>query len=110
MFEMDSQEKIVLAKIYSILGKYFDRIIRGDETAEIILKCSGLSSMFEKYEEKLTPYTMNGSWKNDNPNYTPIKTCFAICREIENNKQALGTFLKEILVKLFAWMKKILQF
>ena len=56
--------------------------------------------MFEKYEDKLTPYTMNGSWKNDNPNYTPIKTCFAICREIENNKQALGTFLKEIFSKI----------
>ena len=25
MFEMDSQEKIVLAKTYSILGKYFNR-------------------------------------------------------------------------------------
>ena len=56
--------------------------------------------MFEKYEDKLTPYTMNGSWKKDNPNYTPIKTCFAICREIENNKQALGTFLKEIFSKI----------
>ena len=28
MFQLDSQEKIVLAKTYSILGKYFDRAIQ----------------------------------------------------------------------------------
>jgi len=44
----------------------------------------------------LTPYYMNGPWKNDNPNYTPIKTCCDICQEIESNKKALGNFLKEI--------------
>ena len=96
MFQLDSQEKIVLAKTYSILGKYFDRAIQQVKSGEIILRCAGLSSIIERYRENLTPYYMNGPWKNDNPNYTPIKTCCDICQEIESNKKALGNFLKEI--------------
>ncbi|PWJ47794.1 hypothetical protein [Faecalicatena contorta] len=96
MFQLDSQEKIVLAKTYSILGKYFDRAIQQTEDGEIILRCAGLSSLVDKYKTDLIPYYMNGIWKNDNPQYSPVKTCFAICQEIENNKQALGSFLKEI--------------
>ncbi|MGC4019987.1 MAG: hypothetical protein QM793_12690 [Muricomes sp.] len=96
MFQLDSQEKIVLAKTYSILGKYFDRAIQQTEDGEIILRCAGLSSLVDKYKTDLIPYCMNEIWKNDNPKYSPIKACFAICQEIESNKQALGTFLKEI--------------
>lgn len=96
MFQMDSQEKIVLAKTYSILGKYFDRAIQQTEDGEIILRCAGLSSLVDEYKADLTPYYMNGTWKNDNPGYSPVRTCFAICQEIESNKQALGSFLKEI--------------
>ena len=96
MFQLDSQEKIVLAKTYSILGKYFDRAIQQVKSGEIILRCAGLSSIIERYRENLTPYYMNGPWKNDNPNYTPIKTCCDICQEIESNKKALGNLLKEI--------------
>ena len=96
MFQMDSQEKIVLAKTYSILGKYFSHAIQQVEDGEIILRCAGLSSLVDKYRVELTPYYMNGTWKNDNPAYSPIKVCFSICQEIESNKQALGSFLKEI--------------
>lgn len=96
MFQMDSQEKIVLAKTYSILGKYFDRAIQQVGDGEIILRCAGLSSLVDKYKEDLIPYYMNGIWKNDNPGYSPTKTCFEICQEIESNKQALGGFIKEI--------------
>lgn len=96
MFQLDSQEKIVLSKTYSIIGKYFNRAIQQVESGEIILSCAGLSSLIEQYRVSLTPYCMNGTWKNENPNYTPEKTCFAICQEIESNKKALGNFLKEI--------------
>lgn len=44
----------------------------------------------------MTPYYMNGTWKNDNPGYNPINAAREICIKIESNKQALGNFLKEI--------------
>lgn len=61
MFQMDSQEKIVLAKTYSILGKYFSHAIQQVEDGEIILRCAGLSSLVDKYRVELTPYYMNGT-------------------------------------------------
>ena len=51
---------------------------------------------FECGRALLTPYYMNGTWKNDNPGYNPINAAFDICIKIESNKQALGNFLKEI--------------
>lgn len=96
MFELDSQEKMVLAKTYSIIGKYFSSIISDPGDGEVILRCAGLSSLVDKYRSELIPYYMNGPWKNPNEGYSPVNTCFAICTEIENNKKALGQFLKEI--------------
>lgn len=96
MFELDSQEKIVLAKTYSIIGKYFGQVISESGDGEIILRCAGLSSLVDKYRTELTPYYMNGTWKNDNQGFNPVNACFSICSEIESNKQALGNFLKEI--------------
>ena len=96
MFEMDSQEKIILAKSYSIIGKYFSQAITKAGDGEMILRCAGLSSLVEEYKNKLTPYYMNGTWKNENQGFNPVNACFSICVEIESNKQALGNFLKEI--------------
>lgn len=36
MFEMDSQEKIILAKTYSIIGKYFSQAISEAGDGEMI--------------------------------------------------------------------------
>ncbi|MDF3005082.1 MAG: hypothetical protein K0S22_1554 [Oscillospiraceae bacterium] len=96
MFEMDSQEKIVLAKTYSIIGKYFRQVTSDRGDGEMILRCSGLSSLVDEYRSELTPYYVNGTWKNENPNYNPVSACFNLCTKIESNKQALGNFLKEI--------------
>lgn len=53
MFQLDSQEKIVLSKTYSIIGKYFNRAIQQVESGEIILSCAGLSSLIEQYRVSL---------------------------------------------------------
>jgi len=96
LVEIDSQEKIVLAKTYSIIGKYFRQVTSEIGDGEMILRCAGLSSLVDDYRSELTPYYMNGTWKNDNPGYNPINAAFDICIKIESNKQALGNFLKEI--------------
>ncbi len=96
MFQMDSQEQIVLSKTYDIIGKYFRRITSEVGDYERILRCAGLSALVDEYRSELTPYYMNGQWKNDHPGYNPVNACFSICMEIESNKQALGCFLSEI--------------
>ena len=45
MFQLDSQERIVLSKTYSIIGKYFNRAIQQVESGEIILSCAGLAKL-----------------------------------------------------------------
>ncbi|WP_333651758.1 hypothetical protein [Lacrimispora sp.] len=96
MFQMDSQEQIVLSKTYDIIGKYFRRITSEVGDYERILRCAGLSALVDEYRSELTPYYMNGQWKNDHLGYNPVNACFSICMAIESNKQALGSFLKEI--------------
>lgn len=96
LFEIDSQESIILAKTYSIIGKYFRQITSEIGNGEMILRCAGLSSLVEDYRSELTPYYMNGPWRNENPTYNPVKAAFDICMKIQSNKQALGNFLKEV--------------
>lgn len=96
MFQMDSQEQIVLSKTYDIIGKYFRRITSEVGDYERILRCAGLSTLVDEYRSELTPYYMNGQWKNNHPGYNPVNACFSICMAIESNKQALGNFLNEI--------------
>lgn len=96
MIVLDSQEQIILAKTYSIIGKYFRKITSNNGDAEVILRCAGLSSLIDEFESELTPYYYNQGYKNDNPRYNPVNVCFSICAKIESNKQALGNFLKEI--------------
>jgi hypothetical protein len=97
MFEMDSQEQIVLAKTYEKMGKCLRKAI-GERNGygRIILECSGLGELVEEFKDALTPVRYNEQWENDNVSYNPVEACFKICRKIESNKQALGCFLKEI--------------
>lgn len=101
MIALDSQEQIVLAKTYSIIGKYFRKITSNNGDAEVILRCAGLSSLIDEYESQLTPYYYNQGWRNDNLKYSPINACFSICTKIESNKKALGNFLKEIFDRVY---------
>lgn len=96
MYEMDSRETVVLAKLYELVGKYLNVVLNQIENPSIILRCAGLSSLDNKYAEKLTPYVFNGIWKNPNPIYDPIGAGFNICLEIESNQIALISFFGEI--------------
>ena len=83
MFELDSQEKIVLAKTYSIIGKYFRHAISESGDGEIILRCAGLSSLVDDYRTELTPYYMNGTWKNDNPDLIQLMHAFQFAQKLK---------------------------
>ena len=48
MIALDSQEQIVLAKTYSIIGKYFRKITSNNGDAEVVLRCAGLSSIIDE--------------------------------------------------------------
>lgn len=96
MYEIDSQEKIILAKTYDLMGKYFRQVTSEIGDGDRILRCAGLSSLVGEYIYEITPFIMNGTWKNPNHGYNPENACFNICNSIESNKQALGLFLKEV--------------
>ena len=46
----------------------------------MILRCAGLSSLVEEYKNELTPYYMNGTWKNENQDLIS-KCLFFNCTE-----------------------------
>jgi hypothetical protein len=101
MFDLiDSQEKIVLAKMSKLLSKYAYRITRENGYGKSLLECSGLSSLIYKYNDYLEPHYFNGSWKNESPRYNPGLAVNEICSEIQSNKKALGIFLNEILSRI----------
>lgn len=101
MFDLiDSQEKIVLAKMSKLLSKYSHRVICKNGDGKSLLECAGLSSLYKKYEEYLTPYWFNGSWKNESDKFNPGFVVNEICSEIKSNKKALSMFLNEFLDRI----------
>lgn len=101
MFNLiDSQEEIVLAQMAKLLTKYAKRIITHNGDGESLLRCAGLSSLVEKYNNLLTPYTYNGTWENPYPQFNPGLAINKICDEIKDNKIALGNFLNEFLSRV----------
>lgn len=68
---MDSAEKIAIAELASILSKV--DLINPYERVDIwpdILRRAGFSSIAEKQEQFLVPYTYNGSYENPNPRFS----------------------------------------
>lgn len=63
--DIDSEEKIVLAQMTYLLNKYAYRITSDNGDGESLLRCSGLSTLIDKYEDYLNPHSFNGKWKND---------------------------------------------
>lgn len=101
MFNLiDSQEEIVLAQMAKLLTKYAKRIITHNGDGESLLRCAGLSSLVEKYDNLLTPYWYNGTWENPYPQFNPGLAINMICDEIKDNKMALGNFLNEFLSRV----------
>ena len=101
--EFDTLEQIVLAKTYERMGKYFGQVLSDNGKAKTLLGCSGLSEFYAKYEDRLKPFSYNGTWKNEDPQFDPAGTFFSICTDIEHDRVALGRFLK----KFFSEVKKI---
>ena len=101
MFDsIDSQEKIVLAKMAKLMTKYSHRIIKENGDGKNLLECSGLSVFIDKYEEYLTPHSFNGHWKNEHPKFKPGFAINEICAEIQGNKKALGMFFNEFISRI----------
>lgn len=101
MFDLiDSQEKIVLAKMAKLMAKYSYKIIKENGDGKNLLECSGLSVFVDKYDEYLTPHSFNGHWKNEHPKFNPALAINEICSEIQGNKKALGMFLNEFISRI----------
>ncbi|MGL4873038.1 MAG: hypothetical protein ACRC30_00090 [Clostridium sp.] len=97
---IDSQEKIVLAKMAKFLTKYSNRVIKENGDGKSLLECSGLSSLVDEYNAFLTPYSFNGQWKNDNSTFNAGQAINEICYKISSNKKALSMFLNEFLSRI----------
>ncbi|MGL4911032.1 MAG: hypothetical protein ACRC3Y_01240 [Romboutsia sp.] len=97
---IDSQEKIVLAKMAKLLTKYSNRVIKENGDGKSLLECSGLSSLVDEYNAFLTPYSFNGQWKNDNSTFNAGQAINEICYKISSNKKALSMFLNEFLSRI----------
>lgn len=71
--------------------------IDSNEDGEVLLKKAGLSSFWETYGGKLSPYWYNRGYQNKNDSYNPEYACIAICEEIETDEEMLLRFLNLIL-------------
>lgn len=71
---MDSIEEISLSKIAAILAREEIFKINDNSTWERILSIVGQSKLFNQFEEELTPYIYNGTWKNPNPQFNEYYT------------------------------------
>lgn len=70
--KFDNKETIKQGKMESYLSKLMRLATTYDNhNYVIILKKAGLSSYIEEVRYKLTPYTYNGNWQNENVRYAP---------------------------------------
>lgn len=97
---IDSEDKIVLAKMSKLLAKYSHAVIKKNGDGKSLLECSGLSSLVDEHIEWLTPHCYNGSWENPNPKFNSGLAINEICSKISSNKKALGLFLNEFLSRI----------
>lgn len=94
---VDTKERMSRSNIYSIFGKLMGHQIDSNEDGEVLLKKAGLTSFWEMYGGKLSPYRYNRGYKNKNDSYNPEYACIAICEEIEEKQYVqLSNFLSVI--------------
>lgn len=103
-FNVDSEEKIALAKIGRLLTKYSKQVILENGDGENLLRCVGLSSMVNDYSDELTPYSFNTTpvktYKNASEFFNPGLAINEICIRISDDKELLGKFLNEFLQRI----------
>lgn len=97
---VDSENEIALAKLSDLLGNYYNDVIKENGDAESLLRCSGISSLLQKYGNNLNPHTFNNGFKNENINFSPKDSINKICLEISDNKEVLFKFLNEFISRV----------
>lgn len=97
---VDSENEIALAKLSDLLGNYYNDVIKENGDAESLLRCSGISSLLQKYGKNLNPHTFNNGFKNENINFSPKDSINKICLEISDNKEVLFKFLNEFISRV----------
>ena len=68
----DDDSTIAQFKIYEYLGRVFDNAIQSNGEGERIFSHAGISSLIPKYQSRMTPFTYNGPYENQNVRYNPI--------------------------------------
>lgn len=94
---VDTKERIARSNVYGLFGELMKELIENNDSGEVLLKKSGLSSYIDKYKEKLSPHSYYKGYVNENKAFNPEYVCMAICEEIESNEESLLTFLNTIL-------------
>ncbi|AJD31624.1 hypothetical protein FDE98_07125 [Clostridium sporogenes] len=98
--KIDSKEDIALFQLCSILKKYVHRIIDNNGFGEVLLRCSGLSSLIDDYAYYFNPHSFYRGYRNPNDNYNPEYGLLQVCIEIRSNNEALTLFLGEIFKRI----------
>lgn len=98
--KIDSKGEIALFQLCSILKKYVDRMIDNNGFGEVLLSCSGLSSLIKDYDDYFNPHHFNGGYTNPNNKYNPEYGLLKVCGKIKSNNEALTLFLGEIFKRI----------
>lgn len=100
--KFDNKETIKQGKMESYLSKLMRLATTNDNhNYVIILKKAGLSSYIEEVGYKLTPYTYNGNWQNENVRYAPEEVFDRFFYEIgADDKEHQYLFLKAIVEQI----------
>lgn len=98
----DNKETVMQGKMNIYLSKLMRLATMYDNhNYVIILRKAGLSSYIERFEYKLTPYTYNGKWQNDNIRYAPEEVFDYLFFEIgQEDKEHQYLFLKAIIEQI----------
>lgn len=99
--KFDNKETIKQGKMESYLSKLMRLATTYDNhNYVIILKKAGLSSYIEEVGYKLTPYTYNGNWQNENVRYAPEEVFDRFFYEIGADDKEPNIYLKAIVEQI----------
>lgn len=99
-YELDSKTTIARSNVYAIFGKLIKPYISNNEIGEVILKEAGLSAYVDDYRNYLQPYSYYRGYTNPNDGFNPEYACLEICKDIEDNSEALLRFFNTILKRI----------
>ena len=90
----DDDNTIAQFKIYEYLGTVFDSAIQNNGDGEAIFSHTGISSLIPQYQKKITPFSYNGQWQNNNVQYNPRMVFLEVFPELDEKHKFL--FIKAI--------------